>query len=63
MNGVNKRTSHIKNRSDEPVEKEDGEANVCRSPPRAGKRRAIEGNDLTPVKGEDAHGHAVSDAK
>ena len=61
-NGVKKRISHIKNRNDEPVEKEDGKTNVCRSPPRGGKRRANVGY-LTPVKGEDAHGHAVSDAK
>ena len=62
-NGVKERTSHIKNRRDEPVEKDDSEANICRSPPRGGKRRAVEGSDLTPVKGEDAHGHAVGDAK
>jgi hypothetical protein len=62
-NGVKNRTSHIKNRSDDPVEKEDAEADVCRSPPRVDKRRAGKGSDLTPVEGEDAHGHAVSDTE
>jgi hypothetical protein len=59
---VKERTAHVKNGCDEPVEKDDGEANVGRSPPWNRKRRAIVG-DLTPVKGEDTHGQAVGDAK
>jgi len=56
------RKAHVKNGSEEPVEKDNGESNVGCSPPRDGKRRASVGN-LTPVKGEDTHGHAVIDAE
>jgi hypothetical protein len=54
--------THVKNGCDEPVEKDNGQTNVGRSPPRDGKRRAIVG-DLTPVEGEDAHGQAVGDTE
>jgi len=53
---------HIKNDSDEPVEKDDCEANVGCDPPRKDKRRCHIGN-LAPVKGEDTHGHAMRDPK
>ena len=53
---------HIKNDGDEPVEKDDCKANIGRDPPRDGKRRYIVG-DLTPVEGEDTHGHTVRNPK
>ena len=53
---------HVENGSDDPVENDDGEANVSCGPPRADKRRIFEG-DLTPVKCEDTHGHAVCDSE
>lgn len=56
------RRTHVKNGDEEPVEKQDGEANVSRSPPRDRKRGARVA-DLTPVEGENAHGQAVGDAK
>ena len=56
------RKTHVKNGSEEPVEQDNGDSNVGCSPPRDGKRRANVGY-LTPVKGEDTHGHAVSDAE
>ena len=56
------RKTHVKNGSEEPVEKDNGDSNVGCSPPRDGKRRASVGY-LTPVKGEDTHSHPVSDAE
>jgi hypothetical protein len=56
------RRPHIKNDSDEPVEKDGCEANVGSDPPRNGKRRHIAG-DLAPVEGEDTHGHAMCNPK
>ena len=52
------RIPYVKNGSEDPVEKDDGEANINCSPPRDGKRRNVVG-DLTPVECEDTHGHAV----
>ena len=57
-----KRMPHVENGSDDPVENDDGEANVGCDPPRNGKRRTVVG-DLTPVKCEDTHGHAVCDSE
>src|SRR6266850_8225861 len=56
------RRPHVKNDSDEPVEKNDCEANVSCYPPRGGKRRYKVG-DLAPVKGEDTHGHTMHNPK
>jgi len=47
------------NGSDDPVEKDDGEANVSCSPP----QDEMVVRDLTPVGCEDTHGHAVCDAE
>ena len=44
------------NGSDDPVEKDDGEANVSCSPP----QDEMVVRDLTPVGCEDTHGHVVS---
>ena len=52
--------SYIENGNEEPVEKCDSEARVGRSPPRAVKRVAGEG-DLTPVKGGHTHGQTMAD--
>ena len=56
------RRPHVKNDGDEPVEKDECEANVCCGPPWGGKRRKIVG-DLAPVKGEDTHGHTMRNPK
>ena len=53
---------HVDNGGDDPVENDDGEANVSCDPPRSGKRRTGVG-DLTPVECENTHGHAVCDAE
>ena len=53
---------HVENGGDDPVENDDGEANVSCDPPRSGKRRTGVG-DLAPVECEDTHGHAVCDAE
>ena len=55
--------TYIKNWDKEPSKKDDSDTNVGSRPPRGGKRRATEGSDLTPVKGQDAHGHAVGDTE
>jgi hypothetical protein len=54
---------YVKAHSDEPVENHNGEPDVGCSPPRDRKRRITEGCELTPVKCENAHGHAVLDTK
>ena len=54
--------THVKNGDEEPVEKDDSGTDVSSRPPRDRKRRTVEG-DLTPVKGEDAHGQAVANAE
>jgi hypothetical protein len=56
------RRPHVKNDGDEPVEKDDCEANVGYDPPRHDKRRWIVG-DLAPVEGEDTHGHTMCNPK
>ena len=53
---------HVENGSDDPVENDDGEANIACDPPRNGERRTQVG-DLTPVKCEDTHGHAMCDSE
>ena len=55
-------TPHVKNGSEDPVETDDGDANVSCGPPRDGKRRS-DVADLTPVECEDSHGHAVCNAE
>ena len=55
-------TPHIENGSDDPVEYDDSKANVGCDPPRSCERRTHVG-DLTPVKCEDSHGHAVCDSE
>jgi hypothetical protein len=55
--------SYVENRNEEPVEKCDGEANVGHSPPRDGKRGAVEGYDLTPVEGEHTHCQTMADTE
>ena len=57
-----KRTPHVENGSDDPVENDDGGANVSCGPPGSEERRTGEG-DLTPVKCEDTHGHAGCDSE
>ena len=57
------RWSYVENREEDPVEKNNGDFNVGHSPPRGGKSGAPEGSDLTPVKGENAHGQTMGDAK
>ena len=52
---------HVENGSHDPVENDDGEAVGC-DPPTDVERRAVVG-DLTPVKCEDTHGHAVCDSE
>ena len=56
------KTTHVKNGGEEPVEEDNGETDVGCGPPRDGKRRAVV-CDLAPVKGENAHRQAVSDAE
>ena len=55
--------SYVEYREEDPVEKHDGDSNVGLSPPRGGKRGALEGNDLAPVKGENTHGQTMGNAK
>ena len=57
-----KGTPHVENGSDDPVENDDGEANVSCGPPRNVKRRNFVSN-LAPVKCEDTHGHAVCNSE
>jgi len=54
--------SHVENGDEEPVEKDDGDTDVGRGPPRDWKGRIVEG-DLTPIEGEKTHGHAMVHAK
>ncbi len=56
------RTPHVKNGSDDPVENDDGDANVSSGPPWNSKGRTVV-RDLTPVECEDTHGHAVCDTE
>jgi hypothetical protein len=56
-----RRMPHVKKDGDDPVENHDCKPNVGCSPRRSGKRRAHV-RDLTPIEGENAHGHAVGDA-
>ena len=53
---------HIKNGGNDPVENNDGEANVSCGPPRGKKRRTVVGN-LTPIECEDTHGHAMCNSE
>ena len=54
--------THVKNRDEEPVEEDDGDADVSSRPPWDGKRRTVVG-DLTPVQGDDTHRQAMDNTK
>jgi hypothetical protein len=54
--------SHVENGDNEPVENDDGDADVGCGPPRDGKGRSDVG-DLTPIEGEEAHRHSMVYAK
>ena len=56
------KVSHVENGDKEPVEKHDSDTDVGCDPPRDGKGRSDVG-DLTPIEGEETHGHAMGHAK
>ena len=63
LNSSKKRWIHIKSGEEGPVKKHNSDASVGHSPPRGGERGATEGCNLTPIKGENAHGQTMGDAE
>ena len=55
--------TNIEDRDKEPVEEDDGDANIGSGPPWVNKRGASKGGNHTPVESYEAHAQAVSDSK
>ena len=55
--------TNIEDRDKEPVEEDDGDANVGSGPPWVSKWGASKSGNYTPVKTYEAHTQAVSDSE